>query len=168
MFIGVSAPIFSLWITGINKACWWPVFINYFFQKRIYILKARDIKFFKKNILFWKLFLKFFWSIDRRRRRKQRRDVDHAKKTQKIVQKRSKTIWTWFKTAWKSLEHVPKISRFRMGSLLRIVLKFSEEYGIWYFNFAPKCRWAWDFLKEIAKKYQWNLVSFQTRQQVTQ
>ena len=29
-------------------------------------------------------------------------------------------------------------------------------------------RWAWDFLKQIGKKYQWNLVRFQTHQQVSQ
>ena len=41
-----------------------------------------------------------------------------------------------------------------------VVLFSGDVFGVSY-------RWAWDFLK-IAKKYQWNLDSFQTHQQVTQ
>ena len=88
---------------------------------------------------FCEIFFELFWLIDRQWRRKQSRDDDDDDEK---TQKPSKTIRKWFKTAEKSHKNIPQIVRFRMGALLWIVLKFLDKYGIWYFNFAPKCRIA--------------------------
>ena len=51
--------------------------------------------------------------------------VKRFKMVRKRCQKIPKRRWKRFKTTCKSLEHTPNIIRFRMGPLLRIVLKFS-------------------------------------------
>ena len=80
---------------------------------------------YQKKMFFQSFFNNFSFFIDRstitpkttsRRRHRCQKDA-------KMVRKRSKR----FKTARTSLENVPKIVRFRMGPLLRIVLKFSNS-----------------------------------------
>ena len=99
---------------GVARDCW----LQHKLQEHHVPLRAKlkyqnFSKNFPKNLKnFRKSFLKFFWSIDRRRHRKQCRDDDDAKKTQKMVQKRSKTIRKPSKATWKSLENDPKIVRF--------------------------------------------------------
>ena len=83
----------------------------------------------------WKIFLEFFL-IDRSMMTPQQyRDDAAAEKTQKMVRQRSKN------DSKRSINH-PKRSEnctFSGGPLLLTVLKFSDWYGIWYFNVALEC-----------------------------
>ena len=82
--------------------------------------------FFRSFSFLWKSFLKFFWSIDRQRRRKQRCDDDDVEKTQKIVWKRSQTNRKRFKNDLKIARKRFENCTFSDGRIASIVLKLLD------------------------------------------